>query len=84
MMHNTKWFSVVSDDLIDCQDPDCCVNNHCMSASLCQTVPDPRELLLHLQDEGKPMTLSFYDQVKFLIGVGSVQKGVTLGTIDEK
>ncbi|XP_026066564.1 teneurin-1-like isoform X1 [Carassius auratus] len=58
-----------SDGLMDCVDPDCCSQQVCVSAPLCQGSPDPRDIIQqsHAPFETRP-SRQFYDRVRFLIG----------------
>ncbi|XP_054829987.1 teneurin-4 isoform X9 [Eublepharis macularius] len=60
------------DGLIDCMDPDCCLQPLCHSNSLCLGSPDPLDII---QETHPPLSqqnlLSFYDRIKFLIGKDS-------------
>uniref|UniRef100_A0A671NEQ1 Teneurin-1-like n=1 Tax=Sinocyclocheilus anshuiensis TaxID=1608454 RepID=A0A671NEQ1_9TELE len=58
-----------SDGLMDCVDPDCCSQQMCVSAPLCQGSPDPRDIIQqsHAPFETRP-SRQFFDRVRFLIG----------------
>ncbi len=59
----------VSDGLMDCVDPDCCSQQVCASAPLCQGSPDPRDIIQqsHAPFETRP-SRQFFNRVRFLIG----------------
>ncbi|XP_006815600.1 teneurin-3-like [Saccoglossus kowalevskii] len=59
------------DNLVDCQDPDCCSAMNCISDGLCKSVPDPSSLI-KLRDDVPP-NAPFYDHVSFLTEPSSVQ-----------
>ncbi|XP_077396802.1 teneurin-4 isoform X4 [Festucalex cinctus] len=58
------------DGLVDCMDPDCCLQATCHSTSLCVGSPDPLDIIQETQlssgNQGKPR--SFYERVRFLVG----------------
>ncbi|XP_077578270.1 teneurin-4 isoform X3 [Stigmatopora nigra] len=58
------------DGLVDCMDPDCCLQSSCHSTSLCVGSPDPLDIIQETQlaagERGK--SRSFYERVRFLVG----------------
>ncbi|KAA0716697.1 Teneurin-1 [Triplophysa tibetana] len=58
-----------NDGLMDCVDPDCCGQQVCVSAPLCQGSPDPRDIIQQSPAtfESRPLR-QFFDRVRFLIG----------------
>nr|XP_056714069.1 teneurin-4 [Euleptes europaea] len=57
------------DGLVDCMDPDCCLQPLCQSSSLCLGSPDPLDIIQETQPPVSQQNLhSFYDRVKFLVG----------------
>ncbi|XP_069891005.1 teneurin-4 isoform X1 [Dipodomys merriami] len=57
------------DGLVDCMDPDCCLQPLCHSNSLCLGSPDPLDIIQHMQTPVFQQNLqSFYDRIKFLVG----------------
>ncbi|RXN30028.1 teneurin-1-like protein [Labeo rohita] len=58
-----------NDGLMDCVDPDCCSQQVCVSAPLCQGSPDPRDIIQqsHAPFETRP-SRQFFERVRFLIG----------------
>ncbi|KAM9813077.1 teneurin-4 isoform 5-T7 [Syngnathus typhle] len=58
------------DGLVDCMDPDCCLQATCHSTSLCVGSPDPLDIIQETQlssgNQGKAQ--SFYERVRFLVG----------------
>ncbi|XP_058886964.1 teneurin-4 isoform X7 [Acipenser ruthenus] len=57
------------DGLIDCMDPDCCLQNSCHITSLCVGSPDPLDIIQETQAPSTQTNLqSFYDRVRFLVG----------------
>ncbi|KAK2581810.1 hypothetical protein KPH14_002280 [Odynerus spinipes] len=59
------------DGLIDCADPECCSNHLCRSSQLCVSAPQPIDILLRKQPPA--VTASFFERMKFLIDVDSLQ-----------
>lgn len=60
---------VSSDGLLDCMDPDCCVQTSCHVTSLCMGSPDPLDIIQETQMSSGPSNLhSFYQRVRFLVG----------------
>uniref|UniRef100_A0A4W3JYH6 Teneurin transmembrane protein 4 n=1 Tax=Callorhinchus milii TaxID=7868 RepID=A0A4W3JYH6_CALMI len=60
------------DGLVDCMDPDCCLQPLCNANLLCLGSPDPLDIIqqTHMPSLQQNL-LSFYDRVKFLIGKGT-------------
>uniref|UniRef100_A0A8D0CJV7 Teneurin-4 n=1 Tax=Scleropages formosus TaxID=113540 RepID=A0A8D0CJV7_SCLFO len=60
------------DGLVDCMDPDCCLQASCHSTSLCMGSPDPLDIIQETQIHSTQSNLrSFYDRVQFLVGKDS-------------
>uniref|UniRef100_A0A672SRP6 Teneurin transmembrane protein 3 n=1 Tax=Sinocyclocheilus grahami TaxID=75366 RepID=A0A672SRP6_SINGR len=57
------------DGLVDCMDPDCCLQSSCQTHPFCRGSPDPIDIIGQNQP-GSPQqaTQSFYQQISFLIG----------------
>ncbi|KAM4826765.1 LOW QUALITY PROTEIN: teneurin-2 [Thomomys bottae] len=58
------------DGLVDCLDPDCCLQSACQSSLLCRGSRDPLEVIQQGQAEW-PRVKSFYDRIKLLAGKDS-------------
>ncbi|KAL0972664.1 hypothetical protein UPYG_G00192610 [Umbra pygmaea] len=57
------------DGLVDCMDPDCCLQTSCQTTSLCLGSPDPLDIIQETQLSSSQSNLqSFYDRVRFLVG----------------
>ncbi|XP_051962703.1 teneurin-4-like isoform X2 [Xyrauchen texanus] len=57
------------DGLMDCMDPDCCLQASCHTTSLCVGSPDPLDIIQKTQISSSQSTLqSFYQRVRFLVG----------------
>uniref|UniRef100_A0A8C0FNN1 Teneurin-4 n=1 Tax=Bubo bubo TaxID=30461 RepID=A0A8C0FNN1_BUBBB len=57
------------DGLVDCMDPDCCLQPLCHINALCLGSPDPLDIIQETQAPVSQQSLhSFYDRIKFLIG----------------
>uniref|UniRef100_A0A8C1N9G0 Teneurin transmembrane protein 4 n=1 Tax=Cyprinus carpio TaxID=7962 RepID=A0A8C1N9G0_CYPCA len=57
------------DGLMDCMDPDCCLQTSCQTTSLCVGSPDPLDIIQETQISSTLSTLqSFYQRVRFLVG----------------
>ncbi|XP_063060855.1 teneurin-4 isoform X2 [Engraulis encrasicolus] len=57
------------DGLVDCMDPDCCLQASCHTTPLCVGSPDPLDIIQETQISSGQSTLqSFYERVHFLIG----------------
>ncbi|XP_050525472.1 teneurin-m isoform X5 [Daktulosphaira vitifoliae] len=59
------------DGLMDCEDPECCLNHMCRSSQHCVSSPKPIDILLRKQPPA--ITASFFERTKFLIEEGSLQ-----------
>ncbi|KAI1893645.1 hypothetical protein AGOR_G00125840 [Albula goreensis] len=61
-----------ADGLVDCMDPDCCLQASCHVTSLCVGSPDPLDIIQETQMPSTQSNLqSFYDRVRFLVGKDS-------------
>ncbi|XP_022901485.2 teneurin-m isoform X3 [Onthophagus taurus] len=69
------------DGLIDCQDPECCLNPACRTSQLCVSAPKPTDILLRKQPPA--ITASFFERMKFLIDEGSLQNYARQETFNE-
>uniref|UniRef100_A0A3Q2PJJ9 Teneurin-4 n=1 Tax=Fundulus heteroclitus TaxID=8078 RepID=A0A3Q2PJJ9_FUNHE len=57
------------DGLVDCMDPDCCLQATCHTTSLCVGSPDPLDIIQETQMSSAQNNLqTFYDRVRFLVG----------------
>ncbi|XP_061733975.1 teneurin-4 isoform X5 [Nerophis ophidion] len=57
------------DGLVDCMDPDCCVQASCLSTALCVGSPDPLDIIKETQvSSGQGNLGTFYERVRFLVG----------------
>uniref|UniRef100_A0A8B9HIX8 Teneurin-4 n=1 Tax=Astyanax mexicanus TaxID=7994 RepID=A0A8B9HIX8_ASTMX len=57
------------DGLLDCMDPDCCLQASCHTTSLCVGSPDPLDIIQETQISSSPSNLqTFYQRVRFLVG----------------
>uniref|UniRef100_A0AAZ3QWZ3 Teneurin-4 n=1 Tax=Oncorhynchus tshawytscha TaxID=74940 RepID=A0AAZ3QWZ3_ONCTS len=57
------------DGLVDCMDPDCCLQASCHTTGLCVGSPDPLDIIQETQLSSTQNNLqSFYDRVRFLVG----------------
>ncbi|XP_078099381.1 teneurin-4 isoform X6 [Sander vitreus] len=57
------------DGLVDCMDPDCCLQATCHTTSLCVGSPDPLDIIQETQMSSAQSNLqTFYDRVHFLVG----------------
>lgn len=67
------WGTFLSTDgLIDCMDPDCCLQSSCQNQPYCRGLPDPQDIISQsLQSPSQQAAKSFYDRVSFLIGSDS-------------
>ncbi|KAK7882998.1 hypothetical protein WMY93_029172 [Mugilogobius chulae] len=60
------------DGLVDCMDPDCCLQSSCHTTSLCVGSPDPLDIIQETQMSSAQSNLqTFYDRVHFLVGKDS-------------
>ncbi|XP_048118438.1 teneurin-3 isoform X2 [Alosa alosa] len=55
------------DGLVDCMDPDCCLQSSCQATPFCRGSPDPSGIV-GIQPSAAPQ--NFYQRVSFLIGPG--------------
>uniref|UniRef100_A0A4X2K169 Teneurin-2 n=2 Tax=Vombatus ursinus TaxID=29139 RepID=A0A4X2K169_VOMUR len=58
------------DGLVDCLDPDCCLQSACHNSLLCRGSRDPLDIIQQGQT-GLPAVKSFYDRIKLLVGKDS-------------
>lgn len=59
----------LSDGLVDCMDPDCCLQATCHTTSLCVGSPDPLDIIQETQLSSTQSKLqTFYERVRFLVG----------------
>ncbi|KAG3265328.1 teneurin-2 isoform X9 [Marmota monax] len=58
------------DGLVDCLDPDCCLQTACQNSPLCRGSRDPMDIIQQGQTEW-PAVKSFYDRIKLLAGKDS-------------
>ncbi|XP_064422810.1 teneurin-2 isoform X2 [Latimeria chalumnae] len=58
------------DGLVDCMDPDCCLQSTCQSSLLCRGSRDPLDIIQQNQSPSQTVK-SFYDRVKLLVGKDS-------------
>lgn len=70
------YFCSISDSLIDCEDPDCCLSaSICIGDALCEAPPDPIEVIRSSnQFSAFTPSILFYDRVKFLIEPNSIHR----------
>ncbi|XP_064414034.1 teneurin-4 isoform X3 [Latimeria chalumnae] len=60
------------DGLVDCMDPDCCIQASCRTSLLCLGSPDPLDIIQETQMPLSQQNLqSFYNRIKFLVGKDS-------------
>ncbi|CAJ0961405.1 unnamed protein product [Ranitomeya imitator] len=60
------------DGLIDCVDPDCCLQSACQNQPYCRGLPDPQDIISQSQQSpSQQAARSFYDRISFLIGPDS-------------
>uniref|UniRef100_A0AAY4CW13 Teneurin-4 n=1 Tax=Denticeps clupeoides TaxID=299321 RepID=A0AAY4CW13_9TELE len=58
-----------ADGLVDCMDPDCCLQASCHTTPLCVGSPDPLDIIQETQlSSGQTNLQSFYQRVRFLVG----------------
>ncbi|VVC40590.1 Hypothetical protein CINCED_3A025864 [Cinara cedri] len=69
------------DGLMDCEDPECCLNPICRNSQHCVSSPKPIDILLRKQPPA--ITASFFERTKFLIEEGSLQNYVRPDTFNE-
>ncbi|XP_061472765.1 teneurin-2 isoform X3 [Rhineura floridana] len=58
------------DGLVDCLDPDCCLQSTCQNSLLCRGSRDPLDIMQQ-SHSGSPIVKSFYDRIKLLVGKDS-------------
>ncbi|XP_006864903.1 PREDICTED: teneurin-2-like isoform X3 [Chrysochloris asiatica] len=58
------------DGLVDCLDPDCCLQSACQNSLLCRGSRDPLDIIQQGQTD-LPVVKSFYDRIKLLAGKDS-------------
>nr|XP_060620976.1 teneurin-2 isoform X1 [Anolis sagrei ordinatus]XP_060620977.1 teneurin-2 isoform X1 [Anolis sagrei ordinatus]XP_060620978.1 teneurin-2 isoform X1 [Anolis sagrei ordinatus]XP_060620979.1 teneurin-2 isoform X1 [Anolis sagrei ordinatus]XP_060620981.1 teneurin-2 isoform X1 [Anolis sagrei ordinatus]XP_060620982.1 teneurin-2 isoform X1 [Anolis sagrei ordinatus]XP_060620983.1 teneurin-2 isoform X1 [Anolis sagrei ordinatus] len=58
------------DGLVDCLDPDCCLQSTCQNSLLCRGSRDPLDIIQQ-SHSGAPIVKSFYDRIKLLVGKDS-------------
>ncbi|XP_065500389.1 teneurin-2 isoform X6 [Caloenas nicobarica] len=58
------------DGLVDCLDPDCCLQATCQNSLLCRGSRDPLDVIQQ-SHAGSPAVKSFYDRIKLLVGKDS-------------
>ncbi|XP_019901680.3 teneurin-3 isoform X3 [Esox lucius] len=60
------------DGLVDCMDPDCCLQSSCQSQPYCRGSPDPTRILSKGQGSSSTQSVpkGFYEHVSFLVGPG--------------
>ncbi|XP_026107642.1 teneurin-3 isoform X3 [Carassius auratus] len=57
------------DGLVDCMDPDCCLQSSCQTQPFCRGSPDPIDIIGQNQPTSPQQAAqSFYQQISFLIG----------------
>lgn len=78
--HNNKF--EISDGLVDCEDPECCLHESCRNSQLCVAAPKPIDILLRKQPPS--ITASFFERMKFLIDEGSLQNYARQETFNER
>ncbi|KAK2909018.1 hypothetical protein Q8A67_004855 [Cirrhinus molitorella] len=60
------------DGLVDCMDPDCCLQSSCQTQPFCRGSPDPIDIISQNQPASPQQAAqSFYQQISFLIGPDS-------------
>lgn len=67
---------------MDCEDPECCLNQLCHNSQHCVKSPKPIDILLRKQPPA--ITASFFERTKFLIEEGSLQNYVRPDTFNER
>lgn len=77
-----KLFKYITDGLVDCEDPECCVSHQCKNSQLCVAPPKPIDVLLRKQPPA--ITASFFERMKFLIDEGSLQNYAKMETFNER
>ncbi|XP_030643752.1 teneurin-3 isoform X1 [Chanos chanos] len=57
------------DGLVDCMDPDCCLQSSCQSQPYCRGSPDPADIISQSQSPSpQQVAQSFYQRINFLVG----------------
>lgn len=82
IINNIIFYLPHIDGLVDCEDPECCLNAACRSSQLCVSAPKPIDVLLRKQPPA--ITASFFERMKFLIDEGSLQNYAKLETFNER
>ncbi|POI35717.1 hypothetical protein CIB84_000531, partial [Bambusicola thoracicus] len=60
------------DGLVDCMDPDCCLQSSCQNQPYCRGLPDPQDIISQSQQSpSQQAAKAFYDRISFLIGADS-------------
>jgi len=77
-----QWVWFLTDGLVDCVDPDCCISASCKDSIHCRTAPEPMEILLRKQPPSS--SASFYERMRFLIEDDSVQSYATLSSFNQR
>ncbi|KAG2465627.1 TEN3 protein, partial [Polypterus senegalus] len=61
--------TIVIDGLVDCMDPDCCLQSSCQNQPYCRGSPDPNDIIGQSQQPPPQQAArSFYDRISFLVG----------------
>jgi len=76
------WMCCLTDGLVDCVDPDCCISASCRDSLHCRTAPEPMEILLRKQPPSS--SASFYERMRFLIEDNSVQSYATVSSFNQR
>lgn len=66
----TQLSPALPDGLVDCLDPDCCLQSACQNSVLCRGARDPLDIIQQGQTDS-PAVKSFYDRIKLLAGKDS-------------
>ena len=79
----------ISDGLVDCEDPECCLSSvECRQKQLCTTVDEPTTLAKADADADADATKyrhSFWDRIKFLVDeTTGIQRYAKVGAFDTK
>uniref|UniRef100_A0A8C9SYH0 Teneurin-3 n=1 Tax=Scleropages formosus TaxID=113540 RepID=A0A8C9SYH0_SCLFO len=57
------------DGLVDCMDPDCCLQSSCQNQPYCHGSPDPSDVISQSQQPtSQQAARSFYERISFLLG----------------
>uniref|UniRef100_A0A8B9K8X7 Si:dkey-237h12.3 n=1 Tax=Astyanax mexicanus TaxID=7994 RepID=A0A8B9K8X7_ASTMX len=62
------------DGLLDCMDPDCCLQSSCQDQPYCKGAPDPTATPQPPQTPTSSLTLAFYQRVSFLAASGGTHR----------